>query len=87
MVDTDYIGYGATGRNAGKITPQNGRKYSDIYKRYGAENAKQYYEANKEALKLIEKIIDENNSVNSEKNLQLEKCFNQKYVDLETIPI
>lgn len=60
VVDADYIGYGATGRNTGKITPQNGIKYSDIYKRYGEENAKKYYEANKEGLKLIEKIIDEN---------------------------
>ena len=60
VVDADYVGYGATGRNTGKITPQHGIKYSDIYKRYGIDNVKEYYEANKEALKLIEKIIDEN---------------------------
>ena len=60
IVDADYIGYGATGRNTGKITPQHGIKYSDIYKRYGRDDAKKYYEANKEALKLIENIIEEN---------------------------
>lgn len=60
IVDADYIGYGATGRNTGKVTPEHGLVYSEIYKMYGPNNAKKYYDANKKALKLIEEIIEEN---------------------------
>lgn len=61
LVDADKIGYGTSGRNTGKVTCQHDIVYSKIEKKYGLDKAKSYYNANNEALKLIEKIISENN--------------------------
>ena len=61
LVDADYIGYGATGRNTGKVCAQHSIIYSNIYNMYGAAKAREYYDANKDAIRLIEKIIEENN--------------------------
>lgn len=58
LVDANKIGYGATGRNTGKITTMH-NSYAKIEKKYGLDKAKQYYEANDKALKLIENIINE----------------------------
>lgn len=60
LVDADEIGYGATGRNTGKITTLH-NSYSKIEKKYGLDKAKQYYEANNKALKFIENTICEHN--------------------------
>lgn len=60
LVDANKIGEGCTGRNTGKITSQHNIIYSKIKKEYDLERAKSYYEANNEALNLMEKIINEN---------------------------
>ncbi len=57
VVDADKVGYGSSGRNTGKITVSHGLIYSTISKKYGDKKSRLYYEANKEAMKLIEDII------------------------------
>ncbi|MGL5085996.1 MAG: NAD(P)/FAD-dependent oxidoreductase, partial [Clostridium sp.] len=54
LVDAGRIGEGCTGRNTGKITCQHNIIYSKIKKEYDLERAKSYYEANNEALNLME---------------------------------
>lgn len=61
VVDADKVGYGASGRNTGKVTSQHGLIYDSIKKRYSSEKAKLYYEANEEGLDLIQNIIKEYN--------------------------
>ncbi|UEL48394.1 FAD-dependent oxidoreductase [Terrisporobacter hibernicus] len=61
IVEADEIGFGASGRNTGKVTSQHGLIYSTIEKEYSSEKARLYYDANEEGLKLIESIIKENN--------------------------
>lgn len=59
LVDANFIGYGASGRNTGKITPQHNLIYNKIKTTHGINAATQYYNANNEALDLIEQIINE----------------------------
>ncbi|MDU9051630.1 MAG: FAD-binding oxidoreductase, partial [Clostridioides difficile] len=61
LVEADKIGYGTSGRNTGKVTCQHDIFYSKIEKKYGLDKAKSYYNANNEALNLVEQIIEENN--------------------------
>ena len=61
IVDANKIGHGSSGRNTGKITSQHDIVYSKINNKYGFESAKLYYEANNNALNLMETIINENN--------------------------
>ena len=60
IVEADEIGFGASGRNTGKVTSQHGLIYSIIEKEYSSEKARLYYDANEEGLKLIKNIIEEN---------------------------
>lgn len=60
LVEANRIGYGATGRNTGKVTTMH-NSYAKIEKKYGLGKAKLYYEANNKALRLIKSIIDEYN--------------------------
>lgn len=61
LVEADYIGYGASGRNTGKVNPQHNIIYSKIYKKYGKDKAREYFDANNKAIDLIENIITEYN--------------------------
>lgn len=61
IVDADKVGYGSSGRNTGKLTTQHDIKYLEIYKKYGLEASKLYYEGNNKALNLVKTIIKENN--------------------------
>lgn len=61
IVEADEIGFGASGRNTGKVTSQHGIIYSIIEKEYSREKARLYYDANEEGLKLVRDIIEENN--------------------------
>lgn len=56
VVDADTIGSGVTGRTTAKITTQHGTIYHTIAKRYGMHAARQYYEANREALEAYSAI-------------------------------
>lgn len=59
VIEADRIGYGTSGRNSGKVTVQHGCIYQKLIKKHGFDEAKAYYEAQKEALKSIASIIDE----------------------------
>lgn len=61
VIDADYVGEGASGRNTGKLTPQHNLIYSKIKQKYGEDAAKEYYKANNDAVNLVEDIIKENN--------------------------
>lgn len=60
IVEADSIGYGASGRNTGKVNLQHGIVYSKIANSYNELVAKGYYAANKKALDLMKSIIHEN---------------------------
>ncbi len=60
ILEADEIGYGASGRNTGKVTSQHGLIYSTIEKEYSSEKARLYYDANEDGLNLIKNIIKEN---------------------------
>lgn len=61
LLEADQICFGASGRNTGKLTMQHGLLYAKLIQRYDAILARQYYEANEEALNAIEAIIHEHN--------------------------
>ncbi len=78
VVEKNRICSKTTGNTTGKITAQHGLIYSDIIKYYGADTAKEYLDANTEAIKeynKLSKTIDcdfeiKDNYVFSENNLK-----------------
>lgn len=61
LIDSNQIGYGTSGMNTGKLTPQSGLVYAKIKKMYGMEKLKEFYKANQEALAFIQKTIKDYN--------------------------
>jgi glycine/D-amino acid oxidase-like deaminating enzyme/nitrite reductase/ring-hydroxylating ferredoxin subunit len=61
ILEADHILQGTTGHTTAKITSQHGLIYSKIKSQLGQELAKQYTDANESAIRVIEKIADENN--------------------------
>ncbi|MGN0384808.1 MAG: FAD-dependent oxidoreductase [Lachnospiraceae bacterium] len=59
VVEADRIAGGQTGNTTAKITAQHGLCYAKMIKNAGEERAKGYAMANKEAIRLYEKIIGE----------------------------
>ncbi len=59
LVEKDKIGSKATGNTTGKITSQHGLFYNYLNNSYGEKFAKDYLDANEEAITNIKKIIDE----------------------------
>jgi len=51
VVEAKSIGGGITKNTTAKITAQHGLIYTDLIKSFGAEKARQYYEANTQAIK------------------------------------
>lgn len=60
VIDKENIANGVTGHTTAKITSQHGLIYSYLSKEYGINFAKKYYEANEQAIKNIEEIIQKN---------------------------
>ena len=52
---------GVTVKSTGKVTYLQELKYQDIYNSSGYDNAKLYYESQKEAIRIIKKNIKDNN--------------------------
>lgn len=50
LLEKDEILAGATGNSTGKLTLQHGLVYADLIKQFGRDNAKVYFEANREAV-------------------------------------
>lgn len=61
IIEGSTIGYGVTGYTTAKITIQHDVFYDYLINSFSLEEARQYLEANEEGLKLIKKIIEENN--------------------------
>lgn len=60
LIDKGLLFNDTTAKTTGKITYLQDLKYQDIYKVYGYEKAKLYYESQKDAIKLIKKNIKDN---------------------------
>ena len=58
LIDSNYIGYGTSGRNTGKLTPQTGLIYAKIKRMYGLSQAIEFYKSNQEALDFIRQNIN-----------------------------
>ncbi|MCX7923345.1 MAG: FAD-binding oxidoreductase, partial [Clostridia bacterium] len=61
ILEADHILQGTTGHTTAKITSQHGLIYNKIKNQMSEEFAKQYAEANESAIRMIEKIAQENN--------------------------
>lgn len=59
VLEKDKIGSHTTGNTTGKITSQHGLFYDYLMKSVGIKKAKQYLEANEQAINNIEKIVNE----------------------------
>lgn len=59
VIEAGRIVNGTTGHTTAKITMQHGLIYHELIKHVGKENAALYYEANKNAKKLMEEIISD----------------------------
>lgn len=57
VIEKNAIGSGTTGHTTGKVTSQHNLVYADLQKRFGTKAARQYGEANEDAIAQIEKII------------------------------
>ena len=58
VVEATTIGGGVTRNTTAKITAQHGLIYADLIKRFGAELARQYYDANARAIQNYEKLSE-----------------------------
>jgi glycine/D-amino acid oxidase-like deaminating enzyme len=61
VIDSNKIVKGGSGHTTAKITSQHSLKYYKMVNAVGEEKARQYADANQEAISLVEKIISENN--------------------------
>src|SRR5690625_937123 len=59
VIEAGLLVSGTTGHTTAKITMQHGLIYHELIKHVGEENATLYYEANKNAKKLMEQIISD----------------------------
>lgn len=61
IIEATKSGYGVTGYTTAKITVQHDLFYDYLINSFSLDEAKQYLKANDEGLKLVKKIIEENN--------------------------
>lgn len=59
LIDAGRILNGTTGFTTAKVTAQHGMIYDEYVKHFGEENARLYYDANKEAMDFIVKQVNE----------------------------
>lgn len=59
IIEADEIGYGASGRNTGKLSAQHGLVYGQLIHDIGEDKAMQYYEAQMDAIASVEEIIEQ----------------------------
>ena len=60
VLEADRIGQGTTGRTTAKITSQHSLIYSKLIKDFGLEKARQYAEANEQAVTFIKNLVNSN---------------------------
>ena len=49
LLEADCIGYGASGRNTGKVSAQHGIVYHELIEKHGKEMAQLYYESHQKS--------------------------------------
>ena len=59
ILEREKLAYKTTGNTTAKITSQHGLFYKYLVNDFGKEYAKDYYDANQEAIENIAKIVDE----------------------------
>src|SRR5690625_5303830 len=59
LIDAGKIFNGTSAHTTGKITAQHGLIYDELINNLGEKKARLYYEANDEALKFIEKTVEQ----------------------------
>lgn len=59
VIESDQIGYGASGRNTGKLTFQHGLLYHTLIEKYDKVFAQRYYRAQCDAMTSIKAIIED----------------------------
>ena len=61
LVEANDVLHGTTGHTSAKVTAQHGLIYNKLLKSIGKNEARLYYEANKNAVKWMRKIVEEEN--------------------------
>ena len=84
ILEKDEICKKTTGHSTAKITSQHGLFYKYLIDSNGKDFAKKYYEANEQAIKNIENIIQEEN-IECEFKKQSAYVFTQKIEDVQKI--
>lgn len=84
LLERDKLCEKTTGNSTAKITSQHGLFYDYLIQSQGKEKAKQYLEANEQAIKNIEKIIQEEN-INCEFEKQDAYVFARKEEEVDKI--
>ncbi|PAD77299.1 FAD-dependent oxidoreductase [Paenibacillus campinasensis] len=72
VLEAGKILNGATGFTTAKVTAQHGLIYHEFEKHFGAENARKYYEGNREAIEFIRDMVGEEEQ---ECGLKLEDAY------------
>lgn len=57
VLEANRIGSGVTGHTTGKLTSAHGLIYRDLIERFGAERARQYAQANREAVEFVASLV------------------------------
>lgn len=58
LLEADTLCFGASGRNTGKLSAQHGLLYKTLIEQYDKVFARQYYDANMEALHTIQSLVE-----------------------------
>ena len=84
ILEKEKVAMGVTANTTGKITSQHGLIYKYLIDNFGMEDAREYLEANEEAIKTIQKNI-ENNKI--ECDLEVQDAYIYTNEDSEVIKI
>ncbi|WP_217585491.1 FAD-dependent oxidoreductase [Lentibacillus saliphilus] len=58
LIDAGPVLQGTTGHTTGKVTAQHGLIYDEFIQHFGQDKATLYYEANMEAMRMVEQLIE-----------------------------
>lgn len=61
LLEADLMGMGVSANTTAKVTSQHGLIYDYLYNSFGKESMEAYLNSNEEAIRLIEKIIEDEN--------------------------
>src|SRR3546814_7161596 len=59
LIEADRVGAGTTGRTTGKVTAQHTLTYAGLIDKHGEGKARQYAEANQQAIDTVERLAAE----------------------------